>query len=432
MLYLSFSEFKLFRDKNLKSTKKTYILGSLIIKCGLIMNARKRLNLIMNHEEADIVPSFELSIDNLDICQHFGEKYVFQGLNDSFQKTYNLCNGDISQTSETILAATESRSYMKNTINHQINLYQKIGIDLLAIPLTGYILFPQICYESHFIDEFGRVFDLKKNPSDNMDLAYYQKGYFANFEEYQEFGLPKPDSERRKKYMKMMKKMEEKNKGEVAVIPAIWGVFEPVWQPFGFTNFSKLLSKPKQIQQIFTDRGQFALDLVEYFIEWGEEDFIMFYDDFGYKTGLLMSPRLYRKYVIPWHKKICEKAHEKGVKIILHSCGDIYEIFKDLVAAGIDAIHPIEPTTANPDYDIFKLQEKYGDRLTFLGNVSPQDLADKSPEYIRKYTKKLISKLAPEGGFILSSGHSINPAVKLENFLAMHDIIKEYGEYPIK
>jgi uroporphyrinogen-III decarboxylase len=45
---------------------------------------------------------------------------------------------------------------------------------------------------------------------------------------------------------------------------------------------------------------------------------------------------------------------------------------------------------------------------------------------------RLIKELAPEGGYILSSGHSINPSVKLENFLMMHESLKKYGEYPIK
>lgn len=97
-----------------------------------------------------------------------------------------------------------------------------------------------------------------------------------------------------------------------------------------------------------------------------------------------------------------------------------------------DAIHPIEPTTANPEYDIFKLHEKYGDKITFIGNISPQDLADKPPDYIRDRTKKLIKELAPGGGYVLSSGHSINPAVKLENFLVMHDTLKKFGQYPIR
>ncbi|MHA1440011.1 MAG: uroporphyrinogen decarboxylase family protein, partial [Promethearchaeota archaeon] len=64
--------------------------------------------------------------------------------------------------------------------------------------------------------------------------------------------------------------------------------------------------------------------------------------------------------------------------------------------------------------------------------VSPQDLSDKNPDDIREYTKRLIKEVAPGGGFILSSGHSINPAVKLENYLAMREIAEKYGKYPIK
>ena len=107
-------------------------------------------------------------------------------------------------------------------------------------------------------------------------------------------------------------------------------------------------------------------------------------------------------------------------------------IFEDLINAGVDAFNPIEATTANPDYDIFKLGEKYGDKISLIGNVSPQDLSTESPEFIHNYTKKLIKELAPGGGYILSTGHSINPAVRLENYLAMQDAYKKYGKYPIK
>ena len=32
---------------------------------------------------------------------------------------------------------------------------------------------------------------------------------------------------------------------------------------------------------------------------------------------------------------------------------------------------------------------------------------------------------------ILSSGHSTNPEITLENYLMMHDTLKKYGKYPI-
>jgi uroporphyrinogen decarboxylase len=131
-------------------------------------------------------------------------------------------------------------------------------------------------------------------------------------------------------------------------------------------------------------------------------------------------------------QKICETAHRGGIQVILHSCGDIYQIFEEIIDCGVDAIHPLEPTTANPEYDIFKLNTKFGEKITFVGNVSPQDLSDKQPNEIRTYTKKLIQEIGPGGGLILSSGHSINPAVKLENFIAMRETLKRYGNYPIQ
>ncbi|MCK4238830.1 MAG: hypothetical protein KAX33_06895, partial [Candidatus Lokiarchaeota archaeon] len=133
----------------------------------------------------------------------------------------------------------------------------------------------------------------------------------------------------------------------------------------------------------------------------------------------------------PWLEQICKTAHKGGLKLILHSCGDVYQIFEDIIKCGVDAIHPLEPTTANPEYDIFKLNKKYGDKISFIGNVSPMDLANKDSEYIRNYVRKLVDEIAPGGGFILSSGHSINPAIKLENFLAMQETVRKYGKYPI-
>ena len=60
-----------------------------------------------------------------------------------------------------------------------------------------------------------------------------------------------------------------------------------------------------------------------------------------------------------------------------------------------------------------KLYEKYGDKITLIEIVYLQDLEEKDTEYMKYYSKSLIKHISPGVGFILSSGHSINPAVKL-------------------
>jgi uroporphyrinogen decarboxylase len=106
-------------------------------------------------------------------------------------------------------------------------------------------------------------------------------------------------------------------------------------------------------------------------------------------------------------------------------------IFQDIIDCGVDALHPIEPTTANPDYDIFKLKEKYGDRITLVGNISPVMLATGGIEEIEEYSKRLLREAAPGGGYIFSSGHSINPAVTLDRWEAVMRTREKYSAYPI-
>jgi len=396
------------------------------------MDAIDRVMKSLNHEEPDRVPSYEIEVDNYDVCNHFGEEYIYEGLVKWIVDAYEIVKGDTDALTNTMLRATQTRYFLqKQCFQKHFGIFAKIGIDLVSSVLTGGLTMPIHYGKDYYIDELGKIFDLKQNPSDGMDLMYYRGGLYKNFEEYEEGIKPDPDNRRRERYFKAFKQNQNEYKGKVYAAPVVGGPFSDVWMCFGFTNFTKLLRRPSEAKKVFDERGKFFVEVVKRFIEWGESNLLIIFDDFGFKSGLMISPKHYQMYVIPWIKEMCKISHKAGLKVILHSCGEISKIFEDLMNAGIDAFHPIEPTTANPDYDIFKLNEKYGDKITLIGNVSPQALATESPEFIRNYSKKLIKEVAPGGGYIFSSGHSINPEVTLENFLAMRDTLKKYGKYPI-
>lgn len=393
------------------------------------MDAKERIIKAINHEEADRVPSFEGSIDNLAVCEHYGVKYVFQGAAKGLKMMYYLSFGSNKLLTRTLTYFAKKKSAIKLGMKPAVDLIRNIGIDLGVVPLA---LFPRTYFKNGYIDEFGRRFEFKVNPADGMDVSYYMGGGIKDFEAYEEFPPLDPDNPMRENAYKIGKELEAKTKGKLYLAPATFGLMESTWEGFGLENFARMLARPKHIKKVFDDRGEFALEMVKRVIEWGEENgAVLLFDDYGYKKGLFMSPRNYQKYVFPWITRICDTAHKAGLKVIVHSCGDIYQILEDLINAGVDALNPIEPTTANPEYDIFKLKKTHGDKICFIGNVSPQDLSDKDPKSIREYTKKLIKEVAPGGGFILSSGHSINPAVKLENYLAMREIAEKYSKYPI-
>ena len=51
---------------------------------------------------------------------------------------------------------------------------------------------------------------------------------------------------------------------------------------------------------------------------------------------------------------------------------------------------------------------------------------------VRNAVKGCIHKASPGGGHILSSSNSIHAGVPPENFIAMVEAAREYGEYPIR
>jgi len=393
------------------------------------MDACERVIKAIDHEEPDRVPSYEGSIDNLKILNHYDEQYGMDGLATIQEMIFKQSFENLELFNKQMQILSTNKTAAKSMVEPIIRLYNKIGLDIVPITLC---IHPYKYFRNGFISEFGHRFEYKENPSDGMHLLYYMGGMIKTFEEYEEFPLPDPDNPLRENMFKSAKKIEEEYNGKICCAPGITGMMEMTWEGFGLENFSRLLVNKKNAKKVFDDRGNFSVEMVKRIIEWGVTGPMLVFDDYGYKKGLFMSPKNYREFVIPWLTRICKTAHKGGLQVILHSCGDIYQIFEDIINSGVDAINPIEPTTANPDYNIFDLYNRYGDEITFVGNVSPQDLAEKSPSDIMDYTKKLIKQIAPGGGLILSSGHSINPAVKLENFLAMRDSLEKYGSYPIK
>jgi uroporphyrinogen decarboxylase len=347
----------------------------------------------INHEEPDRVPAFESAFSNNTIIKHYGiDPRAIGGYKGSYEFS------------------------------------RKVGLDLV---LSFVSLFPREFLKGGkgFIDEYGRIMKFESYKDGTQILAYHG-GYFKSFEDYESFEPLDPNLKSRLDNFRMGRKIQEDMHNEVFSIPATGALMECTWEGFGIETFSRILAKPKKISKVFDDRGKFTLELVKILAE-NDAKIVLLWDDYGFKNGLFMNPRNYRIYVFPWLKRICNAAHKRDCKILLHSDGDLLEIFRDIVECGVDVINPVEPTTANQEYDIFELNKKFGDKITFCGNVSPVMLAYGEISEIEAYSTRLIRELAPGGGYIFSSGHSINPVISIDRFEAMQNIRRKYGNYPI-
>lgn len=156
-------------------------------------------------------------------------------------------------------------------------------------------------------------------------------------------------------------------------------------------------------------------------------------DDLGTQTGLLMSHDDYVRFVRPYTEEIIRNIRKHlrpEAKIILHSCGSVYDAIPDLIEIGVDVLNPVQPLARN--MEPWRLKKEFGDKLAFLGGFDIQQLLPLGTiDEIREGAKKLIREYARGGGFVFATSHNIEPDTPPANIVAAFDAALEFGKYPV-
>jgi uroporphyrinogen decarboxylase len=197
------------------------------------------------------------------------------------------------------------------------------------------------------------------------------------------------------------------------------------WMAGTTTVLMAMLEDPEWASDMFNT--YLDMDIALYDMIWDEGyrfDCIAWPDDMGYKNTTFFSPQLYRDILKPVHKRAVDWAHNKGIYVRLHSCGDVMTFVPDLIDIGIDALNPLE---IKAGMDPKKLKPDYGDKLVLHGGINAVLWDDK--DAIISEIERTVPILKENGGYIFSSDHSIPNSVTLENMQAIVDTVKRVGAY---
>ncbi len=153
-------------------------------------------------------------------------------------------------------------------------------------------------------------------------------------------------------------------------------------------------------------------------------DIILFGDDLGMQTGPMMSPQMYREFFKERHKVMWNRAKELAdVKVMLHCCGGVRELLRDLIEAGLDAINPVQISCSGMNAS--ELKSEFGKDLTFWGGgCDTRDiLPNGTPEQVAEHVKEQVEILRKGGGFVFQQVHNILANVSAENIFTMFDTV---------
>lgn len=154
-------------------------------------------------------------------------------------------------------------------------------------------------------------------------------------------------------------------------------------------------------------------------------------DDYAGNQGPLISPAMFRRFVHPCLARLVAavRTDQPNLRIMLHSDGAIARLLPDLIALGVDVIHPLEPLPAT---DLSAVKAQFGGQVTFLGGIDishamPATRADVEADVLR-----CLRTLAPGGGYILAPSNHLQADVPAENVVTLFETAARRGVYPIQ
>jgi uroporphyrinogen decarboxylase len=179
---------------------------------------------------------------------------------------------------------------------------------------------------------------------------------------------------------------------------------------------------------LMADDMAFIREMFDRYLEWDlgfyemllrrDLDFLAPGNDLADSKGPRFAPEFYRQEVFPREKLL---ARNFTIPWIYHSCGNFLPFVEDVLEHGCNGIEPFQANAV----DIVDFKRKYGHRVCVKGGVNIDTLVMRTPDDVEAEVRDRISQLAPGGGYIIASSHSIYGDCKPENVVRMAETIRK-------
>jgi uroporphyrinogen decarboxylase len=187
---------------------------------------------------------------------------------------------------------------------------------------------------------------------------------------------------------------------------------------------------PERMGAVIHRIGEFYLETMKAEIEAGEGllDGFVIWGDMAYKKSTFMSPDYWRAHFKPEVARMTGLAHEHGLPVIYHGCGNVSAVFEDFIEIGVDAYNPLE---AKAGFDVVDMRRRYGHRIAFCGNGDVRIWEGGDREAVRREVLRKLNT-ARGGGFIFQSDHSVTSGVSGPTYDYIVSLVRQYGRYPLE
>lgn len=278
----------------------------------------------------------------------------------------------------------------------------------------------------HFKDTFGIIWD---RSGADKDIGMPVEKIITDLDNI-EYVFPEIDEVKlRAEYETLVANKEDKfTFGGIG-----FSMFERAWSLAGMPEIlMAMVLQPEGVHKLLDMICDYNLKVMDIALEYDLDGFY-FGDDWGQQKGLIMGPDYWRTFIKPRVERMYKKVKDKGLFVLQHSCGDVESIFEDLIEIGLDCYQTFQPEIYDNYYGLETIKETYGDRLTFWGGVSTQQLLPKgTPQEIQAETARIMKIMSKDGGYIAAPTHALEVDAPPVNILAMFEVFKNQEKFLTK
>ena len=236
------------------------------------------------------------------------------------------------------------------------------------------------------------------------------------------YTFPDPETPR---FFESIPHLTERYPDRFRVFALGFSLYERAWTLRGMENLMlDFIEHPDFVHQLMDAIADWNIAQVERALTY-DIDCVFFGDDWGQQQGLQMGPRIWQEFIKPAAARMYRVVREAGRYVMIHSCGDVDELFDDLIEMGLNCFNPFQPEVM----DVQALIARYRGRLAFFGGLSTQKtLPYGTPADVARETQRLIN-LGKKGGYILAPAHDVPSDVPLQNIIAFIETAKQQPSY---
>jgi uroporphyrinogen decarboxylase len=195
-----------------------------------------------------------------------------------------------------------------------------------------------------------------------------------------------------------------------------FGLYERAYGVIGIPQMLEgMAGYPSAIIELVDKITDYRVTVAENFVKLGLFEVGHMGDDLGQQHMPFFSLKMFREIFLPRYKRLWGVFKDAGMKMAMHSCGNITVFLPDLIEAGLDILEPVQPCM-----DIHQLKNDFGKDLVFWGGIDTQELLPfGTPEEIKAHVTETIKTLGKGGGHIIGPSQEVMRDVPLENIIVL-------------